>query len=98
MAVTLIRSDDQSFNLFQTKLKADLDPVLANLLVQGSLITNVNLIAGVNVINHLLGRQQQGWILADQTAVSNIYRSAPFNDKTLALNASAPVQVNLWVF
>jgi hypothetical protein len=81
----------------QTKWKSQLDQLLSNELTQGSLISQ-SLASGSNTINHLLGRQQVGWIIVDQDAAATIYRSQPLNAKTLTLNASAPVNVALWVF
>jgi hypothetical protein len=71
---------------------------LANQLMQGLLLKNIALNIGDNVINHLLGRMMQGWILTDQSAGATIYRSQPLNDKTLTLNASAGLTISLWVF
>lgn len=84
--------------LMQTQWAAKLNPVLANPLNGVNILTNVPLIHGVNVINHLLGRLQQGWFLTDLQAAIVIYRSAPFNATTLTLTASSPTTVNIGVF
>jgi len=78
--------------------KSTLDPVIANQLIDGNLITNVSLATGSNNINHLLGRIQVGWMIVDQQDAASIYRSKPFNTSTLTLTASAPVVVNVWMF
>lgn len=98
MALPLIQSSDQSLSLMQTKWKAQIDPILADPLSDASILTNVSLIDGSNVINHLLGRKQQGWFLVDQQGVASIYRSAPFNNLTLTLTSSAAVVVSIGVF
>ena len=77
---------------------ATLNPILSNKLLQGQLLQNVSLKAGDNTFNHMLGRMQIGWILADINASSVLYRSANFNALTLTLNASEPCTVALWVF
>ena len=82
----------------QTRWASQLNPLLANTLINGLFIQNISIVSGKNVINHLLGRQQQGWMLADQTAAASVYRSQPFNDITLTLTSSAPCQISLWVF
>ncbi len=97
-SLALFKSGNQSFDLFQTRLKSELDPILANLLVQGSLLPNISLLAGDNVINHKLARNQIGWVITDMSAGVTIYRSQPLNNRTLVLNASAPVTISLWVF
>lgn len=98
MSLPLIRTGIQSLDLLQSKWKAELDPKLGNVLANGLLISNVSLSIGDNVINHKLGRVQQGWILVDQNAGATIYRSAALNDSTLTLNSSAGVTISLWVF
>lgn len=77
---------------------ATLNPVIANPLMQGKLLQNVSLINGNTTINHGLGRQMKGWIIADQTAAASIYRSQPLNSNTLTLNSSAACTVSLYVF
>lgn len=81
-----------------TQWAALLNPVLANLLVQGRLVSNTTLYSGDNVINHLLGKMMSGWFVADQNAGVTIYRSAPLNGLTLTLNSSGTVTVSLWCF
>jgi hypothetical protein len=85
-------------DLMQTKWAAQLNPLLSNLLTQGSLLINVQLINGVTVVNHLLGRKMMGWMIADQDAAASIYRSAPLNDQTLTLTSNAATIARLWVF
>lgn len=84
--------------LMQTRWASQLNPVLANPLNSVNVLKNISLAVGNNVINHLLGQQMQGWQILDINAASAIYRSAPFNDLTLTLNASAPCIVNIGVF
>ncbi len=98
MQLPLFPSKDQAMNLLQTKWRSILNPLIANLFTQGQALTSVVLTNGTNVVNHKLGRLQQGWVIADQNAVADIYRSQPFNDTTLTLHSSAVVTVNLWVF
>lgn len=76
-----------------------LDPVLANLLIQGSQISNVILVANTpQTINHYLGKNQTGFIITDQNASASVYRTEPFNASTLTLESSANVTINLWVY
>lgn len=87
-----------SLDMMQTKWKSQLDPVLANPMTNISILKNVQLKSGSNVINHLLGQMQQGWILTDIQGAVTVYRSAPFNEFTLTLISSADVTVNIGVF
>lgn len=92
------KANDQNFTLMNSQWAALLNPVLANLLVQGIPLKNVPIINGNNVINHLLGRMMQGWIITDIDAGAAIYRSSPLNDKTISLTSGASCTISLWVF
>lgn len=75
-----------------------INPVLDNPNSNGLLLSNVTLKSGTNIINHTLGRQQQGWYVTDINSAAQIYRSTPLNSLTLTLFSSAPCVVGLWVF
>lgn len=93
-----LQTQDLTIQLMQTRWKALLDPLLSSQLLDGLLLTNLSLAIGANRINHLLGRRQIGWFLTDIAGPAQIYRSAPFDDKTLELTTNASVDINLWVF
>ena len=82
----------------QVKWKSELDPILSIPLLKGLQLKNIELIAGTNVINTLLGRLQQGFIITDIDAPATIYRSQPFNSLTLTLTSSAACNVSLLVY
>lgn len=82
----------------QTRWKSQLDPVLANPTTNMTILKNVSIVSGINVINHLLQQVQQGWVVLDINAAITLYRSAPFNTTTLTLTASGPATVTLGVF
>lgn len=88
----------KELSLMQSTWAAQLNPVLANAFTNGLLLQPTALINGVTVIDHLLSRKMQGWVLVDQDAAASIYRSAPLNSQTLTLTSDAPVTVTLWVF
>jgi hypothetical protein len=85
-------------NLMEEQWSAYLNPLIASPLAQVNILTGVKLITGVNVINHLLQRVQQGWWLTDINANAIIYRSAAFNSLTLILTSTASCTVNIAVF
>jgi hypothetical protein len=85
-------------NQILTQWKSIIDPSLANPTNSMSILKNVNLVVGTNVLNHKLGVVQQGWFLTDIQGGSTIYRNAPFNDLTLSLYSSAAVTVSIGVF
>lgn len=77
---------------------AELNPIVLNPLNSVSIIQNVSLTAGVNVVNHKLGNKMQGWLIVDIQGPASVYRTGSFNDKTLILTSSAAVVVSLGVF
>jgi hypothetical protein len=86
--------------LAKTKWKSEIDPILANPTNSISILKNVKLVTGTNVINHNLGQVMQGWFITDQMVPSSIVRSqtAAFNDKTLTLIVTVAATVNIAVF
>ena len=98
MQLPIMKDDNQNFQLMQTKWASILNPLLKNGLVDGIQLIGIDLINGETTFNHLLGRKPQGWILTDINAGTSVYRSKPFNDKTLSLTAGANCTVSLWVY
>jgi len=84
--------------LLETDWSSKLNPLLANPLNNVSILKDIALVTGANVINHKLGKMQQGYFLVDQQAAANIYRSEPFTSTTLTLTSSAPATVSIGVF
>lgn len=84
--------------MMQTSWAQQLNPLIKNQLTQGLLLSNISLINGVTVINHLLSRTQIGFIITDINAAATIYRSQALNAKTLTLTSNANCVISLWVF
>lgn len=88
-------------DLMQQRWASQLNPILANLLVQGRLLEDVTLMTGNNVVNHLLGRDLIGWFITRKNDAANIYDTQNINqmpDLTLNLVSDMSVRVSLWVF
>lgn len=98
MALPIFRDENRNLQMMQTQWASQIDPMIANPANKMSILKNIVLASGNNVINHLLGRTQQGWIITDIQGAATVYRSAPFNALTLTLNSSAPVTVSVGVF
>lgn len=98
MSLPFIKTNNQQVDQIQTKWMSELNPLLAKPLSDANILNKVTLINGVNVINHLLGRTMQGWFFSDIDASAEIYRSQPFNNKTLTLTSNAACTVNIVVF
>lgn len=99
MALLNYQGGDLPFQLMQSTWSAQLNPILAMPILGGNQIDNITISSGsAAVINHLLGKVQQGWIIVDQTAPARIARIAPFNGKTLTLSSDAAVTISLWMY
>lgn len=94
----IYQDENKNFMLHQTRWASILGPVIANPVQDGIVLKGVSLVIGANAINHLLSRKQQGWIVTDIDGLATIYRSLPFNDKTLNLTSSNNVTVDIYVF
>jgi len=82
----------------QLKWKSIIDAFIGNPSNDVSILKNVVLINGVTVVPHKLTQTMQGWRIVDINGAATIYRSAPFNAKTLTLTSNAAVTVALEVF
>lgn len=85
----------------QTQWKSQIDPVLANPLLQGQLLPNTSLTNGTTVVNHGLGRKLVGWFLVGVNAAVTVHDLQTANQTpqlTLVLVSNAACTVNLWVF
>lgn len=93
----VFQSDVKELTMLQTQWKSQLDPLLSDPF-SPKILENVVLKAGNNVINHKLGRNMQGWFITDIDTPAHIYRSAPFNNKTVTLTSTMGTTINLAVF
>ena len=100
MSLPVFKSDDQSVTLLQTAWKSNLDPVLSNPLLNGVLQKNITLASGTNVINHLLGRPIQGYLITGMhNAFSEIYDTQSNTPAlTLNLHSSVATSIDLYCF
>lgn len=100
MALPILKSSSTDLMLLQNKWTPQLNPVLAQPIVNGLQLTNLSLSTGVNVINHLLGRNYQGYFITGMRgAFVQIYDTpSPMPSLTLVLHASAPGSIDLFVY
>lgn len=84
----------------QTTWAQALNPIIANLLLQGQLLSNQELTTGTNTVNHKLGRNIIGWFLISPQGPAVIYQEAyqPNPSLFITLNSSADVVTGIWVF
>lgn len=101
MSLPVYKSDDTSFTLMQTAWSSQINPVLAMPQSSGILLKQISLSAGDNTIDHRLGRTLQGWQIVRIRASAIVYDKQDANQlqsRTLVLNSSAPVVVDIFVF
>ena len=71
-------------------------------LIDGHLLTEVELASGDNDIDHKLSREIKGWIITRyREATANVYEKISDNENTgslLKLNSSGATTVDIWVF
>lgn len=93
----IFQTDNKQLSLMQTAWKLILTPFLRNPVLQGITLSGITLQNGSNTINHLLGRQLQGWIITRQNGAASVYDSGA-TDLTLTLVSNATITINLYVF
>lgn len=91
---------DNSFGLMQNKWGGILNPIIANPIVNGGILKDVQLQVGSNTINHRQGHKLNGYLVVGmKDAYAEIYSTqSPQPTLTLVLNASAATTVDLYVF
>ena len=90
-----------SWDKASTRWSSILNPVINNPLATPTILSNVSLVAGKNVINHRLGQPLTGWIPTRVRSAATFYDDQSNNQTpqlTLILYASAACVVDLAVF
>ena len=101
MSLPIFQSQSKDLSLMQTSWASQLNPLLNMPLNNGIVLQNIQLSSGSNTINHLLGRNLNGWFITRQRSSATIYDtqdSNPNPSQTLVLHSSGSVSVNIFVF
>lgn len=101
MQLPTFNTPDQVLTLVQSRWSSILNPLIARPANNSSILKSIDLKAGTNTINTLLGRKLQGWTIVRQRAAASIYDNQDNNNNpeaTLILISSADVTVDLEVF
>lgn len=89
-----------SLPLMQTTWAQQLDPIIANPILDGVQQNNVVLAIGDNAINHKLQRKPQGYIIVGMrnaySQIIDVVSQTP--NLTLILNSSAATTVDIYVY
>jgi hypothetical protein len=90
----------QQINQLQTTWTAQLDPLLANPLSSGILLSDISLINGSTTFSHKLGRVPQGWFLVAPLASAIVYQAATQSLPALQLTliSNSAVKTSIYVF
>lgn len=78
-----------------------ISPVLSNPFLDYSLITNVSLTTGDNLVDHKLSRAPVGWVVVRKRSSANLYDKQDTNTtptKTYVINSDAAVTVDIYFF
>ena len=100
-AIPRVQTDDRQINQLQQNFISAINQLMDTSILSGVLLTNVALVSGDNSVNHKLGKTLTGWIVVRKRAAADIYDKQGTNatpTQTLALNTSADVMVDLYVF
>lgn len=93
--------EDKETSKLQENLDQWTQTIIGKQVINGLVLRSVSLSTGSNEVNHLLGRTLVGWQIVRQRAAATVYDEQdanPMPSKTLRLNSSAPVTIDLWVF
>jgi hypothetical protein len=91
---------DEALNRVQDRLKTVTDALVANLIMDGRLVTVTLTSGGFSAVSHGLARPPQGYLVVRRDANANIWDRPNSSDAFafLYLQPSATVTVTLWVF
>jgi hypothetical protein len=85
---------------FQDRVRAAVNPVLANPLLDGRIIdVTLNPTGNTTLIEHKLGRNITGWFVVDLTVSTSVWRvTTAHPDKFLELEQTAAVEVPMKIY
>jgi hypothetical protein len=94
-----LNTDDDVLNRLQDNVGQTLGPVLACPLLAGQQLNNISLNAGVNSVNHLLGRTPLGCIVTSLSASVTLNADVSTATATvISIGVTAPTTASFWVY
>lgn len=100
-ALANVQTNDLKLEQIQAATKSATQAQRSNPINGGTILTSIALSAGDNTISHKLSQKLQGWFIVRLRGSATIYDKQDSNasqDKTLVLNSSAAVTVDIFVF
>lgn len=101
MLLPQFQSDSQALTQMQNRWAAEINPFISRLQNRSTILKEVSLVTGANIINHGLDHVLNGWKIVRQRASASIYDTQDSNPSpaiSLYLNTSADVVVDIEVF
>lgn len=101
MKLSRVQANESSVNRLQDQIIPAVNGLLSAPLAESVLLEDVSLFAGANIVNHGLGRPLRGWIVTRMRGAAMVFDTQDTNRtpaRTLALQASANVSLDLMVF
>lgn len=92
-----INTSDRELQLIQDNIEKAIGEVINMALLNGRLVTAVDLASGNTSVEHKLDRVPQGYIVTDKNNAATIYTTSK-DSKYLVLNSSAACTVSFWIF
>lgn len=92
---------DIEMNRLQDNIETSVNSVLTAVILDYNIVTNVALVVGDNVVNHLLGRAPIGWFVVRKRGPGNFYDkqdSNPTPTRNYIINSDSAVTVDLYFF
>lgn len=87
-----------------TQLQANVGEALTPLqnkpILDGIMLSKLEIVSGSNLVQHKLGRKVVGYFVISQSAASQFYDNIQTNTSasSFSITATSPCNVNLWVF
>jgi len=93
-----LASNDRVVTQLQENVEQAINPLLKNPLLDGVLIKDVKITTGTTLmLSHRLSRKAQGYIITKQNANAIIW-NGELGERTLELNSSANVTIDVWIY
>ncbi len=92
-----IQATDREVQALQNQVEQVLNPVLKNILLDGVIITDIDISTAGAEVEHKLNRKPLGWFLVDNTTESTIWRTG-WDQRIITFDASATSVFSIWVF
>lgn len=97
-----VKTENNELRQVQDSVASVFAKLTDKIVIDGLHQTGIDIISGTQkIVNHGLGRDLKGWFITLRNANAVVWDSQATNktpSRTLILNASANVTVDLWVF